>query len=364
MKTTLVVLLFLFLIILSNRFVIILADASAGKIPSDLIFEFLLLQIPRFLSLLLPIGFALSALMTIHRMNINHEMEVIVSSGISKLKLLGMVMKIALVIAATTAVFALWLAPWAKSQQEEFKNTYKQTLARSFLSEGQFQEIPGRTRRVVYVEALADDDRLMNHVLVLKTPDNIDPNIPQNIDILSAKQGYFLEGSQQQSKKLVLEKGYRYQGYPGKLDYGITDFEKLTIPVAAKQRNSDNERRSAKDTTVLMQSDDPEDLGELFWRMSLPVTALILVLFAMSTIRLQQRDERAGGLFFVFLLILLYFNSITVFRSWVERDVLNIWFSTFAVHAMFAGVGLFILLDTIQRKHVVGVIKSKLGMTS
>ncbi|MCZ3133173.1 hypothetical protein NYZ18_18590, partial [Acinetobacter baumannii] len=79
----------------------------------------------------------------------------------------------------------------------------------------------------------------------------------------------------------VMEDGRRYAGTPGKLDYRIVEFDRYAVKVDSKPPESDaNLPVKSRDTIELLRNPTNENLGELIWRLSLPILAFNFVLIA------------------------------------------------------------------------------------
>lgn len=346
-KTTLAVLVFLFLVVLSNRLVWVLADAGAGEFGREAIWIILALQIPRFLSLIIPVGFAFAILLTLNRLSVHNEMDILYVSGLSQREIVRRLFELSLIISILTGIFSLWLSPWAVAYQEKLKVEHAHTISKSLINPGRFQQVLGRSEWVVYVEKLSNDERELNRILLLKATSKKEKN--NETEVLMAEKGYFAKEQTEAGKNryLKLENGYRYEGVPGDRAMRFTQFETLLIPIKLEVKDH-SLRRTAQPSTLLWTSDVPKEQSELFWRLALPVTAPIMMLFMVPLCRVNQRQQRTGKVFIALLLILFYYNSITLARGWVEQQALGVWEAFGLVHGIFACIGLLLLIPPLQ----------------
>ena len=67
----------LLVIFLSNHFLRYIQQAAVGKLSGDLLFQVMLLQIPRLLGYLLPLGLFIAILLVFGRMYVDNEMAVL-----------------------------------------------------------------------------------------------------------------------------------------------------------------------------------------------------------------------------------------------------------------------------------------------
>ena len=72
-------------------------------------------------------------------------------------------------------------------------------------------------------------------------------------------------------------------------------------------------------TFDLSQSSDPEDRAELQWRISTPLSALLLTLLAIPLSRSRPRQGRYARMLLALAIYAVYFNLLDVSRTWVEQ---------------------------------------------
>ena len=88
-------------------------------------------------------------------------------------------------------------------------------------------------------------------------------------------------------------------------------------------------------TVELFGSPDPNERAELQWRLSTPVSTLLLALLAIPLSRSKPRAGRYGKLLLALGLYVLYFNLLGMARTWVEQQTLaSIWW----VPGLLAGI--------------------------
>ena len=85
---TLSISLIFILLIVSSRTIQYLEQASRGEINAEVVFTVVLLRLPEFLELILPLGFFLSIVLTIGRLRADSEFVIMEKAGLSALNLL------------------------------------------------------------------------------------------------------------------------------------------------------------------------------------------------------------------------------------------------------------------------------------
>src|SRR5690606_36274652 len=80
------------------------------------------------------------------------------------------------------------------------------------------------------------------------------------------------------------------------------------------------DRAKFKSTRELVEDPSPRNLGELAWRISLPVSTVLMALLAIPLSSMNPRAGRSVNLLAALLIYLVYNNLLTVFQSWIGRE--------------------------------------------
>ena len=79
----------------------------------------------------------------------------------------------------------------------------------------------------------------------------------------------------------------------------------------------------------LMRSSEPEHIAEFQWRLSVPISTIILAILAVPLSRSQPRAGRYGRLAIGLLVFIIYLNMMSAAKAWVEQSeispALGIW---------------------------------------
>ncbi|PKL97289.1 MAG: hypothetical protein CVV17_12350, partial [Gammaproteobacteria bacterium HGW-Gammaproteobacteria-7] len=112
-------------------------------------------------------------------------------------------------------------------------------------------------------------------------------------------------------------------------------FDSFILRVPIRQPAPVSERPKMRPTVELFGSPDPNERAELQWRLSTPVSTLLLALLAIPLSRSKPRAGRYGKLLLALGLYVLYFNLLGMARTWVEQQTLaSIWW----VPGLLAGI--------------------------
>jgi lipopolysaccharide export system permease protein len=325
----------LLLIYVSNRFVRYLAQAASGYISSDLVLELMLLKLAENLALLLPLALYLAVLLALGRLYRDSEVIAMTAAGIGLARLTGALAGFATGFALICALLSTYLAPKAAELQHALFEQAKGKAKVAGLQPGRFQELGGGDQ-VVYVEEIADDGSSMANVFVQVSRE-------RGQDLLVAERAYpSVEGAQGE-RFMVLENGHRYTGAPGDLDFVITRFERHAVRV--QETAAPGYRKlEATPTLELLREGDARHLAELQWRLSLPLSTLLLTVMAVPLARTSPRQGRYAKLVTAFVLYFLYNNALGITQKLVEREELHPWVGVWPVHGAFLAGALILLL--------------------
>ncbi|MGD2112279.1 MAG: LPS export ABC transporter permease LptF [Gammaproteobacteria bacterium] len=305
----------LWLVLVSNRLVQYLADAAAGDIPGELIFNLLGLQMVRYLVLVVPFALALGVVMGLSRLYRDNEMVVMSACGVGPGRIYRPVLGLAVTIAILIAWLSLYVSPEVQGMSSRLKISAQQQADLTVLGAGRFNDLQGG-RVTFYAERLSDDRTHMENlfIMVRREPGREYP--PQ---LLTAKTARRTLDADTGDDFLVLQDGYRYEGTPGEADYRIMQFGQYGVRVDLPDAADPGDLREAVPTRRLLASTDPWDIAELQWRLSMPVSVVVLVLLAVPLTRGGPRQGRYGRLVLAVLLFVIYYNLLGTAKVWVGR---------------------------------------------
>jgi lipopolysaccharide export system permease protein len=331
----------LLLIFLSNQLVRYLSYAASGKIPASILLQLMGLEIPYLLAVLLPLGLYLGILLTYGRLYSDNELRVMQAYGLSTGKLIAITGSFALMIMMIVIVLTFWVNPLIASQKDKLiaKGISTQNLFDSLMP-GRFQ-LSGDDKRVIYVEQVSRNHKEARNIFVAEQKNT-------SWAVLSAASGYQMRDPRTHDRFVVATEGYRYEGTPGLLDYKIIQFKKYAIRVPNPEFHSERQLEEAIPTSTLWKNNfNPKNAAELQWRISLPLSLLLLAMFAIPMSHISPRQSRYAQILPAILIYVIYVNLLFVARDWVEHDYLPPIVGMWWVHGLFLGViMLFVFVQT------------------
>ena len=323
------------LILLSNQFVLYLSHAASGDIVLNTLFKLLALQIPYLLDMLLPLGLFLGILLAFSRLYADSEMTVLIACGISQARLFMLSLGVAIPAIVVVAVMSLWLNPIIYGLQKKIIASSTTDFYMQALMPGRFQSID-HGRKVFYAEKMSRDSKYMHNVFIAEQVSD-KSSVVNHWILWSAARGSWL--SKFAAVYFVLDNGYRYSGVPGKKNFQISQYAHFGIKL---QRRSAEvvKRLHAKSSWDLLQNANTSvtDAAELQFRISLPLSMLVLVALAIPLSRVQPRAGRFARFLPAILLYIIYANLLMVAVDWVAQGTVSPVVGVWWVHLLALGV--------------------------
>ncbi len=331
----------LLLIVMSGRFIKYLAEAATGELAADVLFSIMGYRLPGFLELILPLGLFIGILMSYGRLYLDSEMTVLTACGMSTKKLVAYTMVPAVLIMMVVAVLSIKVSPWGAAKVEDIFNAQDERTEFDALIPGRFQQL-GSGGRVTYTEKLTDKRTRMENVFISQRLEKKNGGKPELI-LLVAESGSQYIDEATGSHFLLLENGYRYDGNPGDPEYRITQYEKYGVKIPKPKQRQVRVKAELKSTPQLLGSDDPEDMAQLQWRLSLPLLVPIITLIAIPLSRVNPRQGRYLRLLPAIFLYMGYLILLSTTRTGIEDGKLDPRPGLFWVHLLFFGIGLALI---------------------
>jgi lipopolysaccharide export system permease protein len=343
----LVVVAVLFVILMTNQFADILGDAAANRLPRDAVFAIFSLTSLRYMTLLTPIALFLGVMLALARLNRDGEMAALSACGVGPGRLLVPVMMLTVLLAGGLTWLSLYLTPAASSRIEEIKFRAEQEMQLGTLAPGKFTS-PDAGDTVLYPREVVGDE-LRDVFLQHQQGDRV-------VAIL-ADRGERLVDAATGDVSFVLHDGRRYEGVPGDNEFLVIEFEEHGIPIRPDDDDEFVEISASKSTASLVASGLPEDRAELEWRISVPISVIVLALLAVPLSRSSPREGRYAKLGIGLLCYIVYANVLFIARVQIEREVVPPWLGLWWVHAIALAVALLLIVrqsGVLARSPMVG----------
>ena len=332
----------LFSVVLTLMLIRILGQASEGQAnPQDL---FLLIGLASlsYLQFILGLALFIAVLMSFSRMHRDSEMVIWSGAGVAPLKFFGTTLRFSAPVILAIALLTLIAWPWANQQNAALRERFEQRSDLSRVAPGQFRQ-SASGQRVFFIGKGANAQGLARNIFIRDKG-----NGKETITLAQSAKLQNHDGS----RYLMLDSGHRYTHTPGQADYQITGFSQMgirlsaiaaprsaasTLPEAARLANTPSREIS---TLTLAMSHIPAWLGELSWRLGVPISTVLLVFMAIPLSATNPRAGRALQLIMAILIYLTYLNFLNAAQGWIDQGKLSLGAALLILH----GTAAFVLI--------------------
>ena len=336
----------LFAIALTTRLIRLLGQAAGGQIPTDAVIAFLGFFALGTLPVLLSLTMFISVLITLTRSWRDSEMVIWFGSGLSLTAWLKPVMLFALPQIAVIAALSLVISPWAAEMGAQYVTRLQARDDVSRVKPGVFGET-GNKERVYFVESISGDETAVQNVFV--------SSVQQQKSGVSMSRGGRTETAPNGDRFIVLEDGRRYEGAPGDEQYRVTEFQRYAARIETAESKEPQLSQKSMTTAQLLANPTPVNLGEVLWRVGIPVSAAILVLLAIPMSFVNPRAGRSVNLLFALFTYIVYSNLLSVSQARVAQGRMDFGIGVWLVHAAMIALLVFMFARRMQ------VIRLRLG---
>jgi len=304
--TVSVVLVSIFLTYSLTRFLI---DANAGLLHPAEVLQLTFLKALISLEVLLPLAMYLAVLIGLGRLHSDSEIYAMRSSGISEMRALRPIVGVAALLAIFIGLFSLFVRPWAYGNSYEIRARAEASTEVERIREARFYTFE-EAERTVFIKSVSDTDNRLSEVFIRMRKNN-------DLQVITSASGQLTYDARPGYDQLVLNQASVYKRVEDGPDV-FAQFEKFTLWLPAGEPDPVGYKTKSSSTFDLQSSTGGEDRAEFQWRLSTPLSALLLALLAIPMSRSRPRQGRYARMLLALVIYAVYFNLLDVARTWVE----------------------------------------------
>ncbi|MDN3653408.1 LPS export ABC transporter permease LptF [Thalassotalea ponticola] len=339
-RTQLGVFFVLMTIFISQKFVRILGDASDGDFPAQMVITFMGLTIPHLMGVMLPLSLFLAILIAYGRIYAENEMTVLHACGVSEWYVVRVTLLLAIVVSLITGLFTLYLSPLAQEKEYQVKEQLAKDIGLTALVAGRFQKTSNE-EAVVFIQNIGDNKELQD-IFVAQLPKD-ETGKQDIVNVIYAKSGKVIE-AESGEQTLIMNDGNRYQKNNVTTEFETMEFAGYQMKIQDKKVEERLRKLSAIPTKDLLTRNDSSARTELQWRLSFPISVLILTLIAVPLSVVNPRQGKFAKMFPALLLFLVYYLLLTSARSAMDDGVIAPSVGLWPIHITALFVGWMLLL--------------------
>ncbi len=312
-------------ILFTNLVLKLLARAAGGAVAPEGVLTLLGFGMMYYFNILLSVTLYLTVLLTLTRWYRDSEMIVWFTSGQSLAHCVRPILWFAAPFLVAIVALSLFLSPWADQRRHEYERQLESRDELALITPGLFREFR-RAKLVVFIESINTFDGTIRNVFL--------HSIEDEKDVTTVARAGRIEQAANGDRFIVLSDGRRYEGKPGTADYRVVEFERLGRRIEPAEVRALPSSSKSIPTAVLLEAQGRVERAELFWRLSVPISALVLTLLAIPLAYVNPRMGRSFNLIAAAFMYMLYSNCLKIVESFVAQGKLGFWVALALPHAI------------------------------
>ena len=320
-----------FIVVFGNQFVLTVKESVEKGIPFQELLPIVSLNMLRDIPLIITLSIFLSIILSISQLYKNSEAVVMNSIGLGSKQFLVIIQPVVFLVFLLMLVFTSYIIPTAQHEKNKIEDKADKSSEFSFITEGEFEDF--KNGEIVFFASNSktiDQDLVQNMEEIFIYSFNDEEPI---IIIASEAQKYI--NPENNSTYLRLRNGKRYQGFPSYQNKKILDFDIYDLEIISGETKDliDVSRTiESLNTQELLSDGGNLALAEFQWRLSQPISLLILSFIGVILGKTSPRSSKGLGLIFGVALFILYNHSLLITRGAIESGYLHPVLGLFGVH--------------------------------
>ena len=250
----------------------------------------------------------IAAVGTLSRTYLESEMVIWLVSGKGLRSFLTPMLRFAWPMLLTIGVLVLLVWPWSNQQITELKERFERRGDLERVSPGQFQE-SANGLRVFFVDKDSVENKQGKNVFISSTDHGKQA-------MTSSKAGHI--ATIDDDRFLILDIGQRVEQTVGENEIKISEFKVYGTRIGQDVKASTEIPSKATSTLQLIQNPNPNNLGELAWRLGMAMAAWNFIVIALAITSANHRVGRGGNLALSLFIFVVYYNFINLGQSWIS----------------------------------------------
>ena len=337
LKNLIVILIAIFLIIsliiFGNQFVMTAQKSVEHGIPLSELMPIVGFNMLRDLPIILSLSFFLSIIISISQLYRNSEAVVMNSFGIGDRNFMNLIKPLSVLIFLLIFSLSMYTVPWAKNQKSLTEDVTVNASDFSFITEGKFESF--KNGEIVFYASDSSSisnsgEQNMEEIFIYVS------NKDSPIVVLAAEATKYTD-SKNESIYLRLKDGLRYEGLPGDENVNILNFDKYDLEIVSGevQKSLSNFSEIEEKTSIdLFLEGGLLANAEIQWRLSQPISILILSIIGVLLGKTSPRTGKGVNLLFGVIIFMLYNNGLLVAKNSIESGQLNPLIGLWSIHIL------------------------------
>ncbi len=321
------------LVIFGNQLVLVVKESIEEGVPVADLLPLVGFNMIRDVPLILSLSLFLAIILAISKLYKDSEAIIMNSLGVGDKHFMVLIQPVVLFIFIFILFLTTIAVPWSKQQRSMIMDRSENSSEFSFIKEGEFQEF--KNGELVFyaskVKNIKNSAKQNMEEIFIYAESSGDPIIT----LASQAQKYTDASSK--SVYLRLKDGVRYHGFPSDKNKKILNFDQYDLQIidGSRQRSADvSTKIESKPTLDILFSNNSKEIAEWQWRLSQPISVLILSLFGVLLGKSSPRGGKNLGVLTGILVFIIYNNALLVAKSSLERGELSPIVGLWSVHLL------------------------------
>ena len=319
------------LVLFGNQFVLMVQESIERGIPVQELMPLVSFNMIRDVSLILSLSLFLAIILTISQLYKNSEAVVMNSLGLNDKYFIVFIQPLVLLSFVIIFFLTIYAVPWANQQKTIKEEETNNASEFSFITEGEFEVF--KQGEIVFY---ASESKSLNTIgeqnmeeIFIYVFDNENPVI-----VLASEATKYID-TLSDSIYLRLKDGVRYQGIPSNDNINILTFDLYDLEIVSGELQKSvaiYSKIEGKSTLELLKQGGVLANAELQWRISQPITVLILSVIGVFLGKASPRSGKGINLLIGVVVFMIYYNSLLAAKSAIELGQINSILGLWVVH--------------------------------
>ena len=319
------------LVVFGNQFVLTVQESIDRGIPFQELMPLISFNMIRDVPVILVLSIFLAVIITISQLYKNSEAIVMNSIGLGDKAFLSVIKPLVIILFLFVLFLTAYAVPWANHQKSAAEEETKNASEFSFITEGKFESFKKGDIVFYASESTSIDVGGMQNMeeIFIYASENGNPVI-----VLASDAKKYIN-PKSKSIYLRLRDGVRYQGLPSSENINILNFDSYDLEIVSGevQKSIATFTEIEEKTTLdLLKQGGLLAIAELQWRLSLPLSILILVVFAVYLGKTSPRGGKGINILIGIFVFMLYNNGLLVAKSSIENGSLSPIIGMWGIH--------------------------------
>ncbi len=306
------------LVVFGNQLVLVIKESMKLNIAVSDLMPIIGFKMIRDVPLILSLSLFLAIILAVSKLYKDSEAIVMNSLGVGDKHFMVFIQPIVVVIFIFILFLTTVAVPWSKQQRSIIMDRSENTSEFSFIKQGEFQEF--KNGDIVFyaskvIDTVESDTQDMQEIF-------IHAKSASGSVITLAKKAQKYTDATTGSVYLRLQDGKRYHGFSSNDNKKVLDFDLYDLQIidgSAQKSSNVISKIESKPTSELLFSNNVKETAELQWRISQPLSVLVLSILGVLLGKSSPRGGKNLGVLIGVVVFILYNNAMLMAKSTLEH---------------------------------------------